>query len=367
MNSRNIMVSICGLTPQVITETLFCLSVKKKIPIHELYIITTKRGRDVLLGKDTGERTPKVRFYDELQKLCEHYDFPLPRFEESSEHIIVAREESIELSDVRSDHDNILFPNKLALFLREKTADPETVLYCSITGGRKSMSVHLANVLALYAREQDKLLHVLTHEEHEFKGFYPKTKKEAQFLEIAEIPFVRLRSLLSPELKKTIAKQHSYANIVGFAQRQLKLMSDTKKMVVDIERRELFYDDRSIVLEPLEFLFYYYFIDEKLRGKNRISIHEFISNTTLERFQEYCETYFPNYPVKDRKWGKGWFSKEDFRSKRSKVNAKLRELFVDEDMFKLFSIEVEKKYGESCYFIPAEKSRFLVKALLQWC
>jgi len=284
MTTKNILICVSGLTPQIVTETLFCLAVKQKTPVDEIYVLTTKRGREVILGKDTHLATPKTSLRTEIENLCKKYKIKKPIFEENDKHIIVAKEESVELSDIRTDKDNILFPNKVCEFVRNKSSDPDTTLYCSITGGRKSMSVHIANALSIFAREQDKLLHVLTKEEHEFKGFYPMNKKEAEDLELSEIPFVRLRSLLAADIKQEKLLKLSFDEIVEHTQNQLKLLAPSNKLILDIERREIRYGNDKISLEPLEFLFYYFFVDSKMRGSSNISISQFTSEETKFKF-----------------------------------------------------------------------------------
>jgi CRISPR-associated protein (TIGR02584 family) len=360
-DKKNILVCVSGLTPQIVTETLFCLTVKDQIEIDEIYVLTTKRGRDVILGKDKHPITPKTPLKDEINKLCKQYRIKKPLFEENDKHIIVAKEESIELSDIRSDKDNILFPNKICEFLRSITSNPENTLYCSITGGRKSMSVHLANALAIFARENDRLLHVLTKEEHEFKGFYPITKEEIKDLELSDIPFVRLRSILSAELKRPELLQSNFEDIVRFTQKQLKTLAPSNKLILDIERRELRYGNDYIILEPLEFVFYYLFVDSKSRGINNISVQQFISDETQNRLIEYFEEFYPEFYIKEKKWYKKGFSKEDFRVRRSKVNNKISRLIDDPDIADLFTINVNKKYGSSTYYIRAEKDRLVIK------
>lgn len=361
MKPKNLLICVSGLTPQIVTETLFCLSVKEKIPIDEIYVLTTQRGRNVILGKDTHPATPKTPLKNEIENLCKKYKVKKPLFAENDNHIIVAKEEAIELPDIRTDKDNILFPNKVCEFLRLKTSNPDNVLYCSITGGRKSMSVHLANALSIFARENDKLLHVLTKEEHEFKGFYPNTKAEANDLELSEIPFVRLRSILSAELKRPDLLKSNFDDIVKFTQEQLKILSPSNKMIVDIERRELRFGNNKVVLEPSQFLFYYYFIDSKNIGVNEISVYNFMSDETKIKFINYFNEYYPNMFIQDKKWYKKGFSKEDFRTKRSKVNSTIEELIEDKDISKYFILDVNKKYGSSTYFIKASKERFLIK------
>lgn len=361
MKAKNILICVSGLTPQIVTETLFCLAFKEKKQIDEIYVLTTKRGRDVILGRDKHPATPKSPLKDEIENLCKKYKIKKPLFEENDNHIIVAKEESIELPDIRSDKDNILFPNKICEFLRNKSSDPDNVLYCSITGGRKSMSVHLANALSIFARENDRLVHVLTKEEHEFKGFYPQTKEEIKDLELADLPFVRLRPILSAEIKRPDLLASNFDDIVKFTQAQLKSLAPSNKIIIDIEKRELRFGNDNVVLGPMEFLFYYYFVDSKLRGENKISVYQFIADETRKQFIEYYSEFFPNLYIKGKDWYESGFSKSDFRTKRSKVNSKISELISDPDLCSFFLIDVHKKYGESTYYIKAEKDRFIIK------
>ena len=356
---NNILICVSGLTPQIVTETFFCLTVKEKIPIHELYILTTTRGKEVILGKDKSPHTPNTSLKKELLNLCKLYTIPKPIFDETDKHIIIAKEESIELSDIRTDRDNVLFPNKVAQFIRQLALDKDSTLYCSITGGRKSMSVHIANALSLFARENDKLLHVLTRQENEFKGFYPLTKKEAKDLQLSEIPFVRLRSLLSSDIKGEKLIDLSFDKIVAHTQTQLKLISDNKQLLCDLEKRKLTYNYESITLEPIEFLFYYHFIEKKFSDQNKISINEIIAPETAQKFISYIEQYYSHYYIREtqQKNFQQGFDAEYFRTKRSKINKKIQELITDSDFVSQFIIEVDKIYGNSRYFIPASKER----------
>lgn len=280
MKQKNILICVTGLTPQIVTETLFCLFVKGKITIDEIYVLTTARGREVILGTDRAEQTPKTSLKKEIKDLCTKYKIKQPSFVNNDKHIIVAKEEAIELPDIRSDKDNILFPNKVSLFIREKSSDPDNVLYCSITGGRKSMSVHLANALALFGREDDKLLHVLTSEENEFKDFYPLNKNQYKALQLSEIPFVRLRSLITEEIAKEYFLKKKYDEIVSYTQEQLKIVSDTGKFILRVETKEIQFNDNRISLEPLLFTYYYKFIDMKLEDKEYLSNSYLITHLT---------------------------------------------------------------------------------------
>lgn len=361
MRTKNILICVSGLTPQIVTETLFCLAVKEKTQVDEIYVLTTKRGRDVILGKDKHPATPKTPLNKEIENLCVKYKIKKPAFAENDKHILVAKEESIELPDIRTDKDNILFPNKVCEFIRDKSSNQNTTLYCSITGGRKSMSVHLANALSIFAREQDKLLHVLTKEEHEFKGFYPVNKKEAEDLELSEIPFVRLRSLLAADIKQVKLLKLNFDQIVKQTQRQLKLLAPGNKMIIDIERRELRFGNDYISLEPMEFLFYYFFVDSKERGNSNISINEFTSDKTKEKFLEYYSEFYPMRYIDKQLWSKKKFDDRYFLQRKSKVNKKIEKLIDDPDIYNNFIIDVNRKWGSSTYYIKADKDKFLIK------
>jgi CRISPR-associated protein (TIGR02584 family) len=43
---RNILLCVAGMTPQIITETLFALTQTQKAKIDEVQVITTLDGRD---------------------------------------------------------------------------------------------------------------------------------------------------------------------------------------------------------------------------------------------------------------------------------------------------------------------------------
>ncbi|MFZ2323283.1 MAG: CRISPR-associated ring nuclease Csm6 [Ignavibacteriaceae bacterium] len=361
MANQNILICVTGLTPQIVTETFYCLTVQKRIKIDEIYIITTKRGRDVVLGNDTAANTPKSLLKNELINLCKKYKIKPPAFDNNDKHIITAKEESLELSDIRTDKHNVLFPNKVCKFISRLSSDPSSTLYCSISGGRKTMGVHLAFALSLFGRGNDKLLHVLTSEENEFKGFYPINKNEDKALEISEIPFVRLRSFIENEKTDDQILTHNYKEIVDYAQTQLKIHGSKTKMILDIERREISFNYNKKSLQPLLFLFYFHFVEAKLKNIGSYQVADFIDDQTKHDFIEYFQVYYPNHYVKEKKWYNKGFSKEDFRSMRSNVNKAIYGLINDKDIAEQFIIDVNRVYGSSIYYIKAEKEKFVIR------
>jgi len=363
VRTKNILICVSGLTPQIVTETFYCLAVQKKIKVDELYVITTKRGREVILGKDKSVHTPKTLLKDELKNLCSRYKIKMPVFENDEKHIITAKEETLELSDIRTDKHNVLFPNKVCEFISKLSSDTDSNLFCSISGGRKTMGVHLAFALSLFGRENDKLLHVLTSEENEFKGFYPVNKKEDKALELSEIPYVRLRSVTLFKGDSKLKSKLKYADIVKLTQDQLHRISDKRKLVLKVNQKEISYGEDTVKFEPLEFAIYYKFAEQKLEGNNKISIHSIISQSfglsIAEFIRENYEYYYFSDETRNPWWQKG-FTAENFRSKRAKINTKIAGLFDDDLMKDEFIITSNKNYGETTYSIKSDTSKIKI-------
>lgn len=269
---NNILIAVSGLTPQIITEAFYCLVKKKKTPINEIYILTTSRGRDVINGNDDKIKYPPLK--NEIKNLCKKYNIPVPKFENNDKHIIVAKEQSLELSDIRTDKHNILFPNKICEFIDKASSDTDNTLYCCISGGRKTMSVYLAFALSLFGRYNDKLVHVLTKEENEFKNFYPQNPKEDKELEIAEIPFVRLAKYLKEKRLSGKLKKFKYDELVKSTQNEISPEDETK-MYINVQRSfVMFAGNEQVKLPPKEMELYSYLVSKVIGGVNSVSIKE---------------------------------------------------------------------------------------------
>lgn len=335
---KNILIAVSGLTPQIISETFYCLAMKNKIQINEIVIITTSKGKDIILGKD--KEYNKKRKYPplvkELERLCEMYKLNMPAFKPKN--IIVADEQSVELHDIRSDKDNILFPNKVCEVIKEKTNDKETVLHCSISGGRKTMSVDLAFALSLFGRMQDKLYHVLVDESLEFSKFFPGTKAEAKKLEIAEIPYVRLRPLLGDVTQNKVFTKMSYSDIVQYTQQQLKMKSSDTLYVYTRFNKISFGSNEPEKIEPQKLKIYLYLINIKREGK----------------FSEDIKTLAEKFYGSAKETG-------IILQYNNKINKIIRKAVNDIELEQLFCISGPKEFNEKYqYGILADLDKFKI-------
>ncbi len=338
---KNILVCVSGLTPQIITETLFCLSYERKIQIDEIYVLTTSKGRDVILGievnlgNDKFLKLPNLK--SEIGRMCTKFKIKEPKFENNDSHIIVAKEQSIELKDVRDDKHNELFPNKVCEFLNKITSNREAVLYCSISGGRKSMGVDLAQGLSLFGRENDLLLHVLTHENNEFKGFFPETRKQIKDLELAVLPYVRLRSIIGKETKNKSFTKMKFTDIVKHTQAELST-AFTDKAEVDIRANgtnEIRIGDfDSVRLEPAMMKLFKFIVLRKFENDEYVSLQEIL---------KHC----------DHK-----FNEDTFYQKVNKIRKKFEEKINEPEIAGRFIIQGPATFGASNYGIIADKSKF---------
>ncbi len=205
---RRVLLVVTGLSPQVVTETVFALAVERKpawIP-HEVRLVTTaegaERARLTLMDRKTGW----------FHRLRREYGLPEIRFGEEALRVLKDREGKI-LPDIRTAEDNMAAADFLLREMLEVTGDAGTELHVSIAGGRKTMGFFAGYALSLCGRPQDVLSHVLVDAPFESHPgfFYPARERqvihtappESRPLDaskarvtLAEIPFVRLRELL---------------------------------------------------------------------------------------------------------------------------------------------------------------------------
>jgi len=338
---KNILVCVSGLTPQIVSETLYCLSIQRKIKIDELYIITTVKGRDIVLGKDKeyNKGYKNIRQYpplkSELERLCKKYKIKKPFFEEIGKYIIVAKEQSVELYDIKDDRHNQLFPNRVCEVINEKTLDDNNILYCSISGGRKTMSVDIAYALSLFGRENDRLFHVLTNGKFEFKHFFPENKDEDEMLILAEIPYIRLRPLIADFTKNKIFKNLSYTDLVELTQIQLRIKT-SDKLYIDWRRKEIWFgDNQPLKIPPSLLTIYRYLYTSKKGGKNS------------EDIKGLSKYFYNTYETKNT------------LSRISKLNDKIAEAVIDEAVSKIFEVNGPKEFGYGQYGILADTDKIV--------
>lgn len=225
------LLSIAGLSPAVVTETLWAL-LNRGHDVTAVTIVTTATGaktvKETLLGPNggikrlCGARVPAVKV-----DVLLHAGRPLPDIRDPAEHAAMAAQ--------------------IDRIVRQLTAEGQPALHASIAGGRKSMSAALGMSMSLHARQQDLMSHVLAAPDIEgdptflFPAQNTPSKTAGVFL--VDIPFVRLRALLPAGIRSQSATQ-----LISGVQARI---TQTAPLVLDVPARRLVQGETSTALPPV--------------------------------------------------------------------------------------------------------------------
>jgi CRISPR-associated protein (TIGR02584 family) len=353
MQQKNMLVAVTGMTPQVVTETLYGLMVQKNIPVKELFVITTVEGKEALLGRST--RVPLPTLKEEIERLGAHYHLPAPSFDPAV-HVLVAREESLELHDIRTDRENQLFPNLITEFIKAQTADPTTILHCSIAGGRKTMSVALASALSLFGRKDDKLYHVVVSKEFEdSKRFFPETPEQDAELVLSEVPYIRLRERL-PLLHEY--PHATFSELVGIAQGAIDEMVHLPPLILEKATRTVTIGNARIRLRPFDFAFYLFCAQQRkpvIGGKH-------FSDAHWKRLWKLYERVSPASGHRERVWKSmtGKYKEELLMKAASNIRLMLKRA-LGKELAKHYAVASLGESGQTRYTILLDRSKIIVR------
>jgi len=259
--ARRVLLCITGLSPQVVTETVYALAVRNAPPFvpTKVRLLTTAGGAEHarldLLSAEPGW----------FRRLCREYGLDGIAFEDA--HIQVLTDpRGRPLGDIRTPEDNAHAADCITAVVRELTRDEDAALHVSVAGGRKTMGLYAGYALSLYGRAQDRLSHVLVSPPFEShpEFYYPsrgqrvihtldaeKRPIDCQNAQVtlAEIPFVRLREGLDDRL---LSGEATFSEVVACAQRAL----EPPRLVIDLDERCIFANGERVKLPaaPLAFL-----------------------------------------------------------------------------------------------------------------
>ena len=327
---RRLLVAVTGLSPQIVTETLYALAVGQNPPFipTEIRLITTEEGAErarlSLLHPESG-------WFHELRT-----DYDLPSIAFGPEHIHVLKDTAGEpLSDIRSPTDNTRAADTITDVVRDLTRDDDTALHVSIAGGRKTMGFYLGYALSLYGRQQDRLSHVLVNAPYEShpQFFYPTVRSQVIYtphphnrpydtrdaeVTLAEIPFVRLREGLAPDLMEGTA---SFSAVVADAQRALPPLA----LELNSTSRTVNAGGESFRMQPAHLAFYWMLAERARRG--RPGVHWSDKGIELELLGYYGRIVNPasgEYERAEEAFAHG-LSAENVNPTKAHINKKLEQ------------------------------------------
>lgn len=265
---KNVLLAVVGLSPQVITETLYALHHTQR-PVNQIEVITTRDGKELILAQLLAGG--RGHFYRYLK------DYGIdPRTIDFGPHSIhtLCDEHGIEIPDIRDEEDNEILLKKCLELGFKLTKDPETAVFFSVAGGRKTMSSCLTLAAQLYGRAQDRIFHVLVSPEFERNRdfFYPPPRstlielrdahghpvfKETKYAQInlIPIPFVSVREKINPRLLDTVRDPGTL---------MLSLIKEEKeRLTIDLVSGKIIYKRMELDLMPARLALYTFFANKK--------------------------------------------------------------------------------------------------------
>ena len=365
---KHVLISVVGLSPQVITETLYCYwcLASPPVPITEVFALTTLRGKqaleDTLLG-DNGK----------LKSLCNDYNLPTIHFNLANIHLLKDANGQ-PLEDISNVIDNEALADQLFTFVRDLAASTDICLHASIAGGRKTMGLYIGLAMQFYGRPGDALSHVLVNPELENqKFFYPppngadvilsdgRTIPATEIrLELAEIPLLLLREKIPFLNEHTDA---GYMELIEIAQREYNALQAISPIVINTFSCCLKIGEVTIKFTPLELALYLFFARQHLEGEDdeRYSISR--SDIREGLLMDALKEIVSQIPARDfRLEGlKGWESDPiaRFSQTRSNLNRKIKEGLDGSQSthYQIQSWGPSSNQGEICYGLTLSKDR----------
>lgn len=325
---RRILLAVTGLTPQIVTETLYALAVARNEPWvpTEVRLLTTaegaERARHALLDPQAGQ----------FHALCR--DYRLEGISFLPENILSIRDAAGNvLADIRTPEDNTLAADALLAEVRRLCADEDCALHVSIAGGRKTMGFFIGYALSLFGRPQDRLSHVLVNEPFEaLKDFYfppatprllytrderPVHTSDARVM-LAEIPFVRLREGLP---RDALSHGAPFAALVAAAQQAV----DPPALRFDMRALEIRCGSQTLHLPPALFAWYAFLARCRIEA---LGHDGFVRQTDVDA-ERYLALYarlvgrdHPSLETARRSMRNG-LEDAQFQQKRTKINRAL--------------------------------------------
>lgn len=285
-----VLVAVTGMSPAILTETLWALAHRPEpvIPTR-IVAITTAQGRQRLAT--LFQPTPSLKDqspWDALRSALTRQGHDITgrlRFGITGEDVSVITDidpgsgATHELADIRSEGDHRAAADTILERVRSLASNPDVHLVGSIAGGRKTMGALLYAAFTLAARETDHLTHVLINEPFEsLTGFWFPTQPGGPLVardgsqhdpalaqvELADLSFVPLRNLFQRELGRGVG---SFSRLVDACRSEVRQRaSEQIRLTIDKAAIRLELNQTVLRLSPREHLILLFFATRAKQG-----------------------------------------------------------------------------------------------------
>jgi len=374
---KNILLFSVGLSPQIVTESLYYHTQIKKRKIDSIYIISDARGKQLVLEKLLDKKTGWFYRFLEEYNLKNQINF-------SKKNVYGLKKIDGELIvDLKTVDENNAAVNQIFSVIEHLTDDDNRLIVC-VAGGRKSMSVIVGQALQFYGREQDILTHIIVEDEIvgcpdfyyptknsnkiEFKGKKIDTKTVKLFLD--EIPFIRLRPILGTFINKN---NSSLSSLVQRAQVEIEQMTDS--VSIEVMADKLLVSGKKVHLPAKNLAIYTLFLTLSKEGYSEgdgevgyISPDNLISENILSKFLTIYKNRYSDktsYVIEeegriyDTKKREQFYTLKWIQETKSKINSTLKKQLSPHE-FAICQIQSIGSRNATFYGVPVKKDRIKI-------
>lgn len=315
------LVAVSGMSPAIITETLWALS-RENPPVvpDEIIVITTSKGAQDLQSqlltplKDWNQKSVWQHL---RQDILQHAQLPTnsTKLQLNARVITLPDKDSgirTPATDIRTQSDNEQAADFIVQTLTPIARAQDQHLIASIAGGRKTMGALLYAAMSLLAKESDRATHVLvTAPFDNLRGFYYPTQPTSAPLhnqstlsksiasratiELANIPFVPLRNKFE-ELEEYLTFEGLVSTYSRAPKPELK---GPPKLELDVFSEKLTVEQRAIDLRGRDLLICA-FLYRRAKQKLPHFANKQEAATALEDFNAYWKNKYPDHQATSR-------------------------------------------------------------------
>jgi CRISPR-associated protein (TIGR02584 family) len=334
---RTVLLALLGMSPAVLTETLWALAQEHpRVLPDEVIVVTTGRGRRALV-EEVLESGVWARLRQQVA--CA---LAVLRLANVGHHVRVVPGHlgEGELEDVVTAADNAVLADFLLETVRQFTECPEVRLVVSIAGGRKTMSLLMGTAVGLLGRAGDRLCHVLVAPPFDSPRLEPRfyfpdasvgayrvpgeerplAPEEAR-LTLAEIPFVPLRYLFGKQFDRTVG---GFMATVEAIRRQVATGTDWPTLALDPRCQRCVVNDVPVKLGTLEFALLWWLAERRRSGQPPLPKLRAIQGELGEFLRRQPLARYPQRALALAQWEKRETTPDDWRKTVSALRQKLR-------------------------------------------
>ena len=277
-----VLLAVTGLSPAVVTETLWALAHEKPrvLPRRVEFLTTATGARRIgeMLFSPAAAFDGKTAWQALREALKARADELI-----ATPPVVIGRADPatgtlVPLDDIATPQDNEAAAARILEAVRAVVENPDTRLVASIAGGRKTMGALLHAAVSLVGRESDRLTHVLVTPPYEtLPGFFfpgqpgpdPANREGRAFparqaeVRLADVPFVPLRNRFE-DLRDMPG---SFDGLVRRFARQMKEDAlRPAQVAISYRRKSLGVDGLEVPMRPRALAVLHFLLDANDQG-----------------------------------------------------------------------------------------------------